>query len=104
MKIDTLILGGCSTKIPTYVGIFKALRDLHIIDEKLQGIKHIISCSIGLLVSLYLLLEVNLQVQESCILEANFSKLIYLVSKSNSDSAKAFSKNGIVFLVSTACS
>ena len=56
MKIDTLILGGCSTKIPTYVGIFKALRDLHIIDEKLQGIKHIITCSIGLLVSLYLLL------------------------------------------------
>ena len=76
MKIDTLILGGCSTKIPTYIGIFKALRDLHIIDEKLQGIKHIITCSIGLLVSLYLLLEVNLQVQESCALEADFSKLI----------------------------
>jgi predicted acylesterase/phospholipase RssA len=76
MKIDTLIFGGCSTKIPTYIGIFKALIDLHIIDEKLQGIKHIISCSIGLLVSLYLLLEVNLQVQELSVLEADFSKLI----------------------------
>ena len=33
MKIDTLILGGCSTKIPAYVGIFKALYELNIIDE-----------------------------------------------------------------------
>jgi len=76
MKIDTLILGGCSTKVPTYVGIFKALYESGILTKDLQGIQHIITCSIGLLVSLYLLLGVNLQVQEITVLEADFSKLI----------------------------
>jgi predicted acylesterase/phospholipase RssA len=85
MKIDTLILGGCSTKISTYIGIFKALYELNIIDENLHGIKHIITCSIGLLVTFYLLLGVNLQVQELCVLEADFSKLID-VEKLNIDS------------------
>ena len=76
MKIDTLVLSGGSTKVPIYVGIFKALQSLDIINKDLDGINHIITCSIGMLFSIYILLDIPLYVQEKAILLAEFSNLL----------------------------
>ena len=40
MKIDTLVLSGGSTKVPAYVGVFRALQECNIINDKLDNIKH----------------------------------------------------------------
>jgi len=76
MKLDTLVLAGASTKGPAYIGIFKALREHGIIDTHLTGVKHIITCSVGMLTSLFLLLDVSLEVQEEATLQANFNDFI----------------------------
>ena len=76
MKIDTLILGGGSTKAPAYIGICRALYELNIINKELQGIKHIITCSVGMVSTIYLLLDISLQVQEKAALLSDFSSLI----------------------------
>lgn len=80
MKIDTLIFGGASTKVPVYVGILKALYEKNLINESLDGINHIITCSAGYLLGLYLLLNIPLHVQETILIEADFSSLIDLNS------------------------
>jgi hypothetical protein len=76
MKIDTLVLSGGSTKVPAYMGIFKALYSCNILNDKLQGIKHIITCSVGTLVALFLLLKVPLDIIETVIEGAIFSNMI----------------------------
>ena len=76
MKIDTLILGGGSTKAPAYIGICRALYELNIINKELYGIKHIITCSIGMVSTIYLLLDISLEVQEKATLLSDFSSLI----------------------------
>jgi len=76
MKIDTLVLSGCSSKLPCYIGVFRYLFDSGTLNESLQGIKEIITCSIGMLMSVYLLLGVNLLVQEAAILGSDFLKVI----------------------------
>ena len=74
MKIDTLVLSGGSTKVPAYVGAFRALKDCNIINDKLEGIKHIIVCSVGMLVALCILLGVDEQVIESIMKGICFSE------------------------------
>ena len=76
MKIDTLVLAGASTKVAAYVGILRALYEKHILTEELDGVKHIITCSIGLLSALFLLLKVPLHVQEEVLLRCHFLDLI----------------------------
>ena len=78
MKIDTLVLSGGSTKVPAYVGAFRALKDCNIINDKLEGIKHIIVCSVGMLVALCILLGVNEQVIESIMKGICFSEFLDL--------------------------
>jgi len=76
MKIDTLVLAGASTKVPAYIGVFEALYETNLIQDDLQGITHIITCSIGLLVSLFILLRVNIQVQKEAVLRCNFLDMV----------------------------
>ena len=51
MKINTLIISGASTKAPIYIGICKCLMEHSIINETLDGISEIVTCSIGLVFS-----------------------------------------------------
>ncbi len=76
MKIDTLVLSGGSTKVPAYIGVFRALREKNIINDNLDGINHIISCSVGMLYALMILLKVNDKVIEKTMLNLDFSKLL----------------------------
>ena len=73
MKIDTLVLSGGSTKVPAFIGAFRALREKNIINEKLEGINHIIVCSIGMLYGLFILFKINDTVLESTMKQMNFS-------------------------------
>ena len=65
MKIYTLVLSGGSTKVPAYVGAFRALKEHNIINDNFEGINHIIVCSVGMLYALFMLLGVNEQVIET---------------------------------------
>jgi predicted acylesterase/phospholipase RssA len=76
MKIDTLVLSGGSTKVPAYLGSFRALKENNIIDENLTGINHIISCSVGMLYALMILLKVSDNVIEYSIKFMDFTELI----------------------------
>lgn len=76
MKIDTLVISGGSTKVPAFIGAFRALREKNIINENLEGITHIISCSVGMLYALMLLLDVNDTVIEKTMMNLDFSKLL----------------------------
>ena len=73
MKIDTLVLSGGSTKVPAFIGAFRALREKNIINEKLEGINHIIVCSVGMLYGLFMLFKINDTVLETTMKQMNFS-------------------------------
>lgn len=76
MKIETLLISGASTKAPIFIGCIRGLYEKKIINHKLDGIKHIITCSIGMLLSIYLLLNVPLNVLEEAIMKINFLDLL----------------------------
>jgi len=76
MKIDTIVLSGGSTKVPAYIGCFRALQEFNIINDNLDGIKHIITCSVGMLYALLILLKVSKQVIESFTKRFCFSELL----------------------------
>jgi len=76
MKIDTLILSGASTKAPIYIGVFRYLYENNIIDKHLTGINHVICCSISMLMSVYLLLELDIDIIEACVLNACFENAL----------------------------
>jgi len=78
MKIDTLVLSGGSTKVPAYVGAFRALKEHNIINDNFEGINHIIVCSVGMLYALFLLLGVNEQVIETLMKSMCFSEFLDL--------------------------
>ena len=59
MKIDTLICSGGGPSGIAYAGIFKALIEHKIINQELDGIKEIITTSIGILFTFCLLLKLN---------------------------------------------
>ncbi len=62
MKIDTLILSGGGPSGVAYVGVFYALFEKNIIDKELSQIKEIITTSVGILFSVFLLLKVDLKI------------------------------------------
>jgi hypothetical protein len=76
MKIDTIVLSGGSTKVPAYIGCFRALNEFNIINDNLDGIKHIITCSVGMLYALLILLKVSKQVIEATMKRLCFSELL----------------------------
>ena len=76
MKIDTLILSGASTKAPIYIGVFRYLYENKILDKQLTGINHVICCSISMLMSVYILLELDIDVIEACVLNACFENAL----------------------------
>jgi predicted acylesterase/phospholipase RssA len=78
MLIDTLVFSGGSTKAPAFIGSLRALRECNIINETYDGIKHIITCSVGILIALMILLKVNEQVIEETIKRICFSELLDL--------------------------
>ena len=92
MKLDTLVLSGGSTKVSIYVGIFRALFEKKLITNSLEGISHIVTCSIGMLPVIYILLDIPLQVQEEAILQADFSKVLDI---DNLDIQNLLSGNGL---------
>ena len=78
MKLDTLVLSGGSTKVPAFIGAFRALKECNILNDKLDGIKHIITCSVGMLFALMCLLNISDQVIETTIKRVCFSELLDL--------------------------
>ena len=76
MKIDTLVLSGGSTKVPAFVGSIRALKEYNIINENLDGIKHIIVCSVGMLSGLCMLLKINDLVIENAMKKIDFSDFL----------------------------
>ena len=61
MKIDTLILSGGGPSGIAYLGIFHALFENKILDTELIHIKEIITTSVGIMFTIFLLLKVNLK-------------------------------------------
>ena len=76
MKIDTLVLSGGSTKVPAFIGAFRALKEYNILNDTLDGITHIISCSVGMLYALIILLDVSDPVLETIIQRSCFSEML----------------------------
>jgi len=76
MKIDTIVLSGGSTKVPAYIGCFRALKEFNIINDNLDGINHIITCSVGMFYALLTLLKVSKQVIEVSMKRLCFSELL----------------------------
>ena len=79
MKIDTLVLSGGSTKVPAFIGSLRALKEHRIINDTLDGINHIITCSVGMLYGLMLLLKVNDNVIEETIKRFCFSDVLDMI-------------------------
>jgi len=61
MKIDTLILSGGGPSGIAYLGVFYALFENKIIDKELSNIKEIITTSVGIMFSIFLLLKIDLK-------------------------------------------
>jgi len=78
MKIDTLVFSGGSTKNPAFIGSFRALKECNIINDNLTGIEHIITCSVGMLFALMVLLKISDKVIETTIKRVCFSTLLDL--------------------------
>lgn len=71
MKYDTLIISGGSVKGYAFLGSFKYLLDNEII--KLKEIKHIISASVGALMSLPILMGVNINMISKIMLNTDIN-------------------------------
>ena len=76
MKITTLVISGASSKAPIYIGICKCLLEHSIINETLDGISEIVTCSIGIVFTLYMICNISISVQEKTALEMDFLKLL----------------------------
>lgn len=74
MKPDTLVISGASTKVVSFVGIFRALFEKNILKENLGGIKEIHTLSIGTFYSLCLLLNISERVIYECLIRCDFSE------------------------------
>lgn len=85
MDIDTLILSGGGPSGIAYIGIFKALLDKQIIQENLKGIQEIITTSVGILISIALLLRYNIGILEEILLNFDFSQMINIEDISIND-------------------
>lgn len=72
MNIDTLILSGGGPSGTAYVGIFKYLFENNIIDKELNGIKEIITTSIGIMFSIFYILKINESVIENIVMGVDY--------------------------------
>lgn len=75
-KIDTLVISGASTKIISFIGIFRALYEKNIISQDLNEIKHISCVSIGYFYSILLSLRISERFCYECILKTDFMNLL----------------------------
>ena len=75
-NIDTLVISGASTKIITFIGIFRALYEKGLLPNDLNGIKHISCVSIGYFYSILLALKISERFSYECILKTDFLKLL----------------------------
>lgn len=75
-KIDTLVISGASTKIITFIGVFRALYEKGLISRDLNGIKHISCVSIGYFYSIILALRISERFSYECILKTDFLNLL----------------------------
>tara|TARA_Y100001970_G_C14158605_1_gene817134 strand:- start:93 stop:947 length:855 start_codon:yes stop_codon:yes gene_type:complete len=62
MNIDTLILSGGGPSGVAYFGIFKALFEKNIITKNLDGIREIITTSVGIIPSIFFILKLPIDV------------------------------------------
>ena len=75
MKIDTLILSGGGPSGVAYFGIFKALFEKNIINKNLDGIKEVITTSVGIIPSIFFILRLPLEVGLRIIMNYNLNTL-----------------------------
>ena len=75
-KIDTLVISGASTKMVTFIGIFRALYEKGIISKDLNGIKHISCVSVGYFYSIILALRISEKFSYECVLKTDFINLL----------------------------
>ena len=78
--IDTLVISGASTKIISFIGIFRALYEKQILSPDLNNIKHISCVSIGYFYSILLSLRISERFCYECILKTDFMNLLDLDS------------------------
>jgi len=76
MKIDTLILSGGGPSAIAYFGIFNSLFENTIINEKLDGIREIITTSAGIFPSICLLIKFKLDLCKEIVLNYDLLKLV----------------------------
>ena len=76
--IDTLILSGGGPSGIAYFGIFQSLFDHEILSEDLDGIKEIITTSIGILASFCLILKLNMNIGKGIIVGYDIIKMLDL--------------------------
>jgi len=76
MKIDTLICSGGGPSGVAYNGIIKALLEKGILNQNLDGIKEIITTSIGILFSFCILLKMDYRVANDICLCFDFNSML----------------------------
>ncbi len=76
MKIDTLICSGGGPSGLAYNGIIKALFEKGILNQNLDGIKEIITTSIGILFSFCILLKMDYRVANDICLSFDFNSML----------------------------
>jgi predicted patatin/cPLA2 family phospholipase len=76
MKIDTLIISGSGTNCPLYIGIFHCLLKYKIINSELSNIKEIFTTSIGILISVALLLKYDIYTLYHILITVSLDSLI----------------------------
>lgn len=73
MKIDTLLLSGCSTKLSAYIGVFQCLFEKKIINMK--QIKKIVCCSSGSIITILLILNYSFEFMKYLTNKLNYESL-----------------------------
>ena len=76
MKIDTLVLSGGGPSGIAYFGLFKSLFERGILNKDLDGIKEIITTSIGILPSVILILKLPIEVAINIVLNYDIQNMI----------------------------
>jgi|TARA_B110000971_G_C20000172_1_gene496393 NTE family protein len=76
MKIDTLVLSGGGPSGTAYIGIFSALFEKGIIKPDLEGIKEIITTSIGIVFSILYMLNINPEAVKKIIVDMDIGSLL----------------------------
>ena len=73
MKIDTLFLSACGSKISGYVGVFRALLETKIIE--LDKIKRYVCCSSGAIIGFNICCGLSLPIMQNLSFKINYLEL-----------------------------